>query len=137
MVHMFPSHNHIFSNLNLPLQNMDPEHNFLFKHNNGEWYGHSQWTSGGLVDDNQPRKRNLIILNWKYVCFTHSWCINTRKKCTNYTENTPIFIIFLIMIVYDIIDRVSPPDILDTKPVQELWNTLPRTPGSIFINHKQ
>ena len=33
-------------------------------------------------------------------------------------------------------DRVSPPDIISTNPVQSLWNTSPRTQVSIFIDHK-
>ena len=35
------------------------------------------------------------------------------------------------------IDRVSPPDKLNTNPVQDLWNMFPRTHISIFIHPKQ
>jgi len=37
----------------------------------------------------------------------------------------------------DMIDRVSPPDKLNTNPVQESWNMFPRTHISIFIHPKQ
>ena len=37
---------------------------------------------------------------------------------------------------HHIFDRVSPPDIISTNPVQSLWITSPRAQVSIFIDHK-
>ena len=60
-------HARIFSNLNLPLQNMDPAHNLWINLNNREWYGHAPWISGDVVDGNQPPKRICITLIWKHT----------------------------------------------------------------------
>ena len=38
---------------------------------------------------------------------------------------------------HNIIDRVWPPEILNTNPVQDLWNMFPRAHISIFIHPKQ
>ena len=47
-------HTRIFSNLNLPLQNMDPGYKLWINLNNREWYGPTQWISGDVVDDKHP-----------------------------------------------------------------------------------
>ena len=47
-------HGRIFSNLNLPLHNMDPGYKLWINLNNREWYGPTQWISGDVVDDKHP-----------------------------------------------------------------------------------
>ena len=71
--YMYLPHDRIFSNWNLPLQNMDPTHNLCINLNNREWYGHAQWISGDVVDDNQPPPKDLYHTHLE-TCLIH-WYI--------------------------------------------------------------
>ena len=59
------------------------------------------------------------------LCFDHTYFISTQNYRSWPPPETLVF------------HYVSPPDKLNTNPVQNLWNMFPRTHISIFINHKQ